>query len=164
MVHIISKRDGPRKEDVEIRSFLDRNRATIDGLADRLTGGAWREMRNPKPPQQPDPSGTLWFTPPSRPQEAEPYVRISLNGRVVVADLATGRQLQFLGAVAGRGEGRHFALATRENGFFEPIEAEAGCALADLDGVLLPDGEAEDMLKQEIAVRLGLAPAREGAG
>ena len=44
--------------------------------------------------------------------------------------------------------------------------AAGGCGAAALsarNGVLLPDGEAEDMLKQEIAVRLGLAPAREGA-
>jgi hypothetical protein len=162
MVHIISKRDGPRREDVEMKGFLDRNRSTIDGLANRLTGGAWREMRKPKP--APTPSGTLWFTPPSRPQEAAPYVRISLNGRVVVADLSSGRQLQFLGAITGRGPERHFALATRDNGFFEPIEEEAGQALGDLDGVLLPDCETEELLKQEIVARLGLAPAREDAG
>jgi len=164
MVHIISKRDGPRREDAEIKGFLDRNRSTIDGLANRLTGGAWSEMRNPKPAPTPEPSGTLWFTPPSRPQEAAPYVRISLNGRVVVADLSSGRQLQFLGAITGRGPERHFALATRDNGFFEPIEEGAGQALGDLDGVLLPDGEAEDLLKQEIVARLGLAPARADAG
>jgi hypothetical protein len=164
MVHIISKRDGPRREDVEIRSFLDRNRPTIDGIANRLTGGGWAEMRNPKPAPQPEPSGTLWYTPPSRPSEAAPYVRISVNGRVVVADLSSGRQLQFLGAVAGRGAERHFVLATRENGFFDPIEEAAGQALGELDGVLLPDAETEDLLKQEISTRLGLASAPESTG
>jgi hypothetical protein len=164
MVHIISKRDGPRREDVAAKGFIRENRATIDRLANHLTGGRWQEIRNPVSTPQPEPSGKLWFTPPSRPSQPAPYVRISLNGRVVVADEASGRQLLFIGAIRGSGTTRHFAMATKENGFFDPIEEEAGLALGELDGVLIPTSEIEDQLKQEISARLGLVTPGEEAG
>jgi hypothetical protein len=164
MVHIISKRDGPRREDVAAKAFLRENRAKIDGLANALTGGRWQELRNPKPAAQPEASGRLWYTAPSRPSEPAPYVRISLNGRVVVADEASGRQLLFIGGIRGSGPTRHFVLATKDNGFFDPIEAEAGAALEELDGVLVPEGPIEEQLKQEIASRLGLGSPREEPG
>src|SRR5262245_22001860 len=116
MVEIISKRDGPRKEDVAAKRFIEKNRATIKGIADHLTGGRWQQSRNPVPAARPQPSGKLWYTPASRPPQSEPYVRISLNGRVVVADLATGRQLHFIGELRGEKQSRHLALATSQNG------------------------------------------------
>ncbi|MDQ0475096.1 hypothetical protein [Labrys wisconsinensis] len=155
MVHIISKRDGPRREDVAARRFIQSNRATIEGLADRLTGGRWREMRKPPAPPQPEASGRLWFTPPAAPQPARPYLRISPNGRVVVMDLASGRQLQFLGQIGG-GRERRFVLALREHGFFDPLDEDLRAALADLDGMALPDEAAEDRLKESLSARLGL--------
>src|SRR5437868_2164622 len=118
MVHIISKRDGPRREDVAAKGFIEKNRATIEGLANHLTGGRWQQMRHPVgTPPQPEPCGKLWFSSPSRPQEARPqearpYVRISHNDRVVVVDLASGNQLDFLGEVRGPRRERRFTLAT----------------------------------------------------
>jgi hypothetical protein len=156
MVHIISKRDGPHREEVAAKDFIQKNRAKIDALANHLTAGRWQELRNPVPPPQPQPSGKLWSTPPARPREAEPYVRISLNGRVVIADLASGRQLHFVGELRGKGQSRYFALATRENGIFEPLDDGLCNVLADLEGVSVPDDASEQKLEQIIADRLGL--------
>ncbi|XUJ33547.1 hypothetical protein ACQ5SK_38405 [Bradyrhizobium japonicum] len=93
MAYIISKRDGPHREELKAKDFLQKNRTKINSLANHLTLGRWQELRNPTPPIEPQPSGKLWSTPPARPKEVEPYVRISYNGRVVIADLASGRQL-----------------------------------------------------------------------
>ncbi|WP_027578076.1 hypothetical protein [Bradyrhizobium sp. Ai1a-2] len=156
MVHIISKRDVPHREEVAAKDFIQKNRTKIDAVANHLTGGHWQQLRNPAPPPQPQPSGKVWLTPPSRPREMEPYVRISLNGRVVIADLASGRQLHFVGELRGTGQSRYLALATRENGIFDPLDAELCKALADLEGVSVPDEASEECLEQVIAGRLGL--------
>lgn len=156
MAYIISKRDAPPREEVAAKDFIQKNRGRINAVANHLTAGRWQELRNPTPPPQPQPSGKLWYTPPGRPTEAEPYVRISLNGRVVVADLASGRQLHFLGELRGAGLSRHFALATRENGIFEPLDEATREVLGDLEGVIVPDEATEQRLEQVIAARLGL--------
>lgn len=156
MVHIISKREGPYREEVAAKDFIQKNRTRINSVANHLTGGRWQELRNPAPPQEPQPSGKLWYTPPGRPREAEPYVRISLNGRVVIADLASGRQLHFIGELRGQGQLRHFALAIRENGIFDPLDDGLYKVLADLERVSVPDEASEERLEQIIADRLGL--------
>lgn len=156
MVHIISKREGPYREEVEAKDFIQKNRTRIDAVANHLTGGRWQELRNPAPPQEPQPTGKLWYTPPGRPSEAEPYVRISLNGRVVIADLASGRQLHFVGELRRQGQLRYFALATCENGLFDPLDEGLYKVLADLEGVSVPDEASEERLEQIIADRLGL--------
>lgn len=156
MVHIISKREGPYREEAAAKDFIQKNRANINAVANHLTAGRWQELRNPAPPREPQPSGKLWYTPPGRPKEAEPYVRISLNGRVVIADLASGRQLHFVGELHGQGQLRSFALATRENGMFDPLDQGLHNALADLEGVSVPDEASEGRLEQIIAGRLGL--------
>lgn len=156
MVYIISKREGPRREEVAAKDFLQKNRTKISALANHLTGGRWQELRNPTPPPQPQPSGKLWLTPPGRPREAEPYVRVSLNGRVVIADLASGRQIHFVGELRGKGQSRYFTLATRENGIFEPLDEGIYKVLADLEGVGIPDEVSEGRLEQIISGRLGL--------
>ncbi|MCP3471687.1 hypothetical protein NLM33_15285 [Bradyrhizobium sp. CCGUVB1N3] len=163
MVHIISKRDGPRREEAAAKDFIQKNRTRIDAVANHLTGGRWQELRNPTPPPQPQPSGKLWYTPPSRPREAEPYVRISLNGRVVIVDLGSGRQLHFVGELRGRGQSRYFALATQENGIFDPLDEEIRKVLADLEGVSVPDETSEQRLEQVIAGRLGLDAVAKSA-
>ena len=156
MVYIISKRDGPHREKVAAKDFIQKNRSKIDAVANHLTGGRWQQLRNPAPPPQPQPSGKLYSTPPAPPKEAEPYVRISLNGRVVIADLASGRQLHFVGELKGNGQSRYFALATRENGLFEPMDEDMYKVLADLEGASVPDETHEERLEQIIAGRLGL--------
>ena len=156
MVHIISKRDGPHREEAAAKDFIQKNRTKIDALANHLTRGRWQELRNPAPPRQPEPSGKLWYTPPGRPREVEPYVRISLNGRVVIADLASGRQLYFVGELRGKGQSRYFALATRENGMFDSLDDGLCKFLADLEGASVPDETSEEHLERIIAGRLGL--------
>jgi hypothetical protein len=156
MVYIISKRDGPRREEVAAKDFIQKNRTRIDAVANHLTGGRWQELRNPTSSPQPQPSGKLWLTPPSRPREAEPYVRISLNGRVVIADLASGRQLDFVGELRGKGQSRYFALATRVNGIFDSLDDGIYEVLADLEGLSVPDEASEERLEQIISARLGL--------
>lgn len=83
-------------------------------------------------------------------------MRISYNGRVVIADLASGRQLHFVGELRGSGQSRCFALATRENGIFEPLDDELCKVLIDLEGVSVPDETSEARLEQIISGRLGL--------
>ncbi|WP_407180974.1 hypothetical protein [Bradyrhizobium sp. STM 3562] len=162
MVYIIAKRDGPHREEVAAKDFIQKNRTKINALANHLTGGRWQELRNPTPPQRPEPSGKLWYTPPGQPREAEPYVRISLNGRVVIADLASGRQLHFIGELRGKGLSRSFALATRENGSFDPLDHGIYEVLADLEGVSVPDDASEERLEQIITDRLGLGAIGKG--
>lgn len=156
MVYIISKRDGPHREQVAAKDFIQKNRSKIDAVANHLTGGRWQQLRNPKPPPEPQPSGKLWSTPSAPPNEAEPYVRISLNGRVVIADLASGRQLHFIGELKGKGLSRCLALATRENGIFEPMDEDMYKVLADLEGASVSGEADEERLEQIIAGRLGL--------
>ncbi|MGY3617180.1 hypothetical protein [Bradyrhizobium sp. USDA 10063] len=162
MIHIISKRDGPHREEVTAKDFIQKNRTKIDAIANHLTAGRWQELRNPAPSPQPQPSGKLWSTPPGRPKEMEPYVRISLNGRVVIADLSSGRQLHFVGELRGKGQSRYFALATRENGLFDPLDEKLCKVLADLEGVSVPDEVSEERLEQAIAGRLGLDAIAKG--
>ena len=63
-----------------------------------------------------------------------PYVRISPNDRVVLADQATGRQLEFLGQIRRQNGARRFVLATKANGFFAEMAVETAARLAGLDG------------------------------
>jgi hypothetical protein len=164
MVHIIAKQEGPRSQDAAARAFIEKNRTTIASIANHLSGGRRRAMRKPASAPQSEASGKLWFTAPGQPREPSPYLRISLNGRVVVADLDSGRQLHFIGDIRGAGPARRFALATRENGFFAPLETDLQHALSGLDGMALPDTAAEERLERDIGARLGLTTTDDKAG
>jgi hypothetical protein len=164
MVHIISKQDGPRREDAAARAFVEKNRTTIAGIANRLSGGRRREMSGAASALQSEASGKLWFTTPGQKREPNPYVRISLNGRVVVADLDSGRQLHFVGDIRGAGPARRFALATRQNGFFAPLDDDLQQMLLDLDGMALADDAADERLERDIGTRLGITSAVDKAG
>jgi hypothetical protein len=157
MVHIISKSDAPRREDTLARRIIAENRGTIEGIADRLTGGKWKELRQlpPRPPAEAAISSRGY---PARPSdEPEPYVRISPNRRVVIVDAGSNLQLHFVGQIRLADGLYRLALATRENGFFDPLSAEIHQKLGDLDGCPLPDCDAEEELKCTIASRLGFA-------
>ena len=91
---------------------------------------------------------------PARPQ---PYVRISANDRVVLADGESGRQLHHLGELRRVDGVRAFVLATAANGFFAPLDAGLAARLAGLDGLRLGAELGEDRLAAEIAARLELA-------
>jgi len=157
VVEIISKRRGPRREDVQARELIERNRGTIERLADHLTGGAYSASCAEKA-VEPRPAGpsihVLGASPAS--DRPKPYVRISPNDRVVLADADSGRQMHLLGQIRGTDGERWFALATRENGFVAPLDAETSAALASLDGAKLHQGYDEDRLADDIRERLGL--------
>jgi hypothetical protein len=156
MVDIISKRDGPRSEDMAARRLLRDNRGTIHKMMDHLTGGQLNS--HAQKPAEPEPEGLVIHTGrviDSR-GAARPYVRVSVNGRVVVADQETSRQLHFLGEIRGPRRSQRFILAIRENGFFALVEDEIGQKLADLDGrALAPDFSEEDLVRV-ISERLGI--------
>lgn len=159
MVDIVSKRDGPRREDVAARRLLQENRGTIHKMMDHLSGGQLRsQAQTPKPPE---PEGLIIHTGrviDSR-ETTRPYVRVSVNGRVVVADQETSRQLHFLGEIRGPRRAQYFVLATEENGFFARIEDELKLELADLDGQVIDRSFSEDDLARAITERLGIESA-----
>lgn len=156
MVEIISKRDGPRREDAAFRRLLSENRATITRLADQFSGGAYSAGKAAKP--KPQPKGLIFhdMSTGAPAQEALARVRVSLNGRVIVVDDNTSRQLHHLGQVTVRDGNEIFVLATSENGFFAPLDAQIVTLLADLDSQTLSDVHSEDWLVGEIGRRLEL--------
>ncbi len=156
MVDIISKRDGPRREDVAARRVLQENRGTIHKMMDHLTGGQLNSQATKT--AAPEPKGLIIHTGraiDSR-EISKPYVRISMNGRVVVADQETSRQLHYLGEIRGPRRSQHFVLATKANGFYAVIDEELEPSLADLDGKNIASDFTEDDLANTITKRLGI--------
>lgn len=153
MVEIISKSDGPRREDAAARRFIRENAATISRIAQQLGGGRLRPAAIAEapaaPPRKRGPAAA------NHEADKKPYVKVSLNGRVIAVDFNSGRQLHHLGELRGRGPGRRFLLATRENRFFTPLEDDLAARLREFDGAATPDEAAEESLAQEIGVRLG---------
>lgn len=158
MVDIITKRDGPRREDVQARHLIEANRPVINRLADHLTNGAFSARQNAPAPRAPEASGLIIHTARSTAitEPPKPFVRVALNGRVSAVDANTGRQLHHLGDLRRRPEGQVFVLATRANGFFSPVDEAVAAALADLDGKTVERAD-EAALTGEIGARLGLA-------
>ncbi len=159
MVDIISKRDGPRREDVAAKQMLRENRGTIHKMMDHLSGGQL-SSRQQRPVSAPAPEGLIIHT--GRATDARetvrPYVRISVNGRVVVADQETSRQLHFLGEIRGPRRHQRFILATKENGFYAVIDDSLRAMVIDLDGKEIVQGFSEDDLVKTLTERLGIAP------
>ncbi len=154
---IISKRSGPRREDEAARRLVERNRHTIDRLADQLSNGAYSAGKRARTADAPQASGLILsdLRAPRRPDDAKPYVRISPNRRVVVVDETTSRQMHHLGELR-RIDGRWtFVLATRANGFFSPLDAGIAERLAALDGAVLGADRTEAGLAAEIGTLLG---------
>lgn len=156
MVDIISKQDGPRREDVAARRVLRENRGTIHKMMDHLSGGQLNSRATK--PVAPEPEGLVIHTGRvvDKRETAKPYVRISINGRVVIADQETSRQLHFLGEIRGPRRSQNFVLATKENGFYALIDQELEEPLADLDGREIVGDFSEDALVEVITERLGM--------
>jgi hypothetical protein len=157
----ISKRPGSqRREDVAARALIERNRGAIERLADQISNGAYsaRKAAARAPAAAPAPSGLIVSdlgAAPRRSDAPRPYVRISPNRRVVVVDETTSRQMHHLGELR-RVDGRlAFVLATRENGFFSPLDAALADRLAPLDGTALDAGRTEAGLAAELGALLG---------
>ncbi len=155
MVDIISKRSGPREEDMRARSLIEKNRGTITKLADQLSNGAYSESK--RPVEAPQPSGLIIsdLGAGKSADEPQPYVRISPNRRVVVVDMETSRQMHHLGELRRINGQITFILATRENGFFSPLDQEIADRLVTLDGAVLGPERAEDAFASELESALG---------
>ncbi|WP_417720180.1 hypothetical protein [Salipiger sp.] len=157
---IFSKRDGPRREDVQAKRLISENSHVIKKLADQISGGGYTAMQQTmaKAKETPKPDGLLIHDlGRSRGAEApRPYVKVSMNNRVVLADLNSGRQIQLLGEIRGNFSGRRFVLATAENGFYSPVEGEMLDALRPLDGTEIHRGFDDKALAEAIGTELGL--------
>lgn len=158
MVDIISKRDGPRREDVEAKRLIEANRGTIERLADRFSNGAYSARKTAATAEGAAPAGVIIHTARRTTLSGtpRPFVRIAINGRVSVVDANSGRQLHHVGDLRRQDKGQCFRLATRENGFFSPVDSEVAAALSDLDGQAV-DRTSETQFTTDIAARLGFA-------
>jgi len=154
MVHILSRQEGPRKEDAKMERILRENRGTIERMKHAITGGAARPPTIEPP--APEVARAFGYRRPAGERTVAPYVRLSPNGRVVIADAESGRQLHHLGNLRGSRQAVRFVLASKENGYYAPLDAAVAEPLATLDGMAVSDADAEDCLKKEIAARLGL--------
>src|SRR5882757_7841234 len=156
MVEIISKRDGPRREDVQVKRLIEQNRSTITRLADQISGGGYSASRQPR--QQPKAEGLIIHVGGSAATvtDAKPSIRVTTNGRVISTDQNTGRQLHHIGDVRNRNGEQIFVLATKQNGFFSPVDESIGEALAGLDGSRLTATYTEVQLAADIGAKLGI--------
>lgn len=157
MVEIISKRDGPRREDAQLKRLIEQNRATITRLADQFSSGAYSASKAPR--EAPKAKGLIFhhFTGRTSTSEPDPRVRISLNGRVIVVDQSSGKQLHHIGEIRRQAGIEVFVLATSANGFFSPVNSAIAEALGKLDGTEIGAACSEEQLAATIGERLGLA-------
>jgi hypothetical protein len=153
---IHSRRSGPRAEDKQAKDHIQRNWGTIEKLADTLSGGKYSadKARKAAPPPQAQGLIIVDQARPRLPDVPIPYLRISINGRVVLADTTSGLQLHFLGQIKRRDGLMQFTLATTENGFIAPLDPELYDKIADLANRTINRAYSEDDLAQDIKTRL----------
>ena len=158
MVEIISKQDGPRREDAQVKRLIEQNRGVITKLADQFSGGRYSESKKTETrPSGRRPHHPYWRWAGTGPAP-EPKIRVTANGRVIAVDVATGRQLQHFGDIRERRGLRIFALATKANGFIAPLDEATCSALADIDGVVVGSSYAGADLAADIGIRLDIPP------
>lgn len=153
---IHSRQSGPRAEDKQAKDHIQRNWGTIEKLADTLSGGKYSADKAKKAAPAPQAQGLIIVDQarPRLPDVPIPYLRISMNGRVVLADTSSGLQLHFLGQIK-RTDGRmQFTLATAENGFIAPLAPELHDKIADLADRTINRAYSEDDLALDIKTRL----------
>lgn len=152
---IISKKSGPRREDEQAKRHIGQNWGTIEKLADQISGGRYSADKARKSAPPPQASGKIIIDQSMGPAkaEADPYLRISVNGRVVIADQSTGRQLHFLGQLKRSGGIMRFVIATKENGFFSPVDDDTYNLISDLAEVAINRDYSEKDLEQELRKR-----------
>lgn len=163
MVDIISKRDGPRSEDVTARRMIDANRGAITQIADRLTQGGYSASQRARaaaahaPPAQ---EGRRFHAvnpgSPGGSDSPDIRVKVSVNNRVVAYDSRSGRQIHLLGEIRRQDGARYFALASPENGFLSALSDAVNDPIAELDGQIIDQACPESLLVSEISARLGL--------
>lgn len=162
MADIFSKRDDPRPEDVRAKRLIAENAGTIRKLADQISNGGFTKMRQDQKrrKEEPKPDGLLIYSMSATPRaddDPDPYIRLSLNGRVVVADQSSGRQIQMLGEIRSKSGSKRFVIASEENGFISPVSARIHELLARYDNIELTAEFTETDLVQTLAECLGLA-------
>jgi hypothetical protein len=155
---IFSKKSGPRAEDVRARQHLQQNWGTIEKLADTLSGGKYSadKAKRSAPPPQPEGLIIIDQAAPRVADEPEPYLRISSNGRVVVADAHSGVQIHFLGQLKRINGAVRFVIASAGNGFISPLQSDLQDLIEDLEGRVIGRDYSEDDLAGEIKTRLGI--------
>ncbi|MBL4767566.1 MAG: hypothetical protein JKY94_07600 [Rhodobacteraceae bacterium] len=155
---IISKQTGPRREDVQAKQHISRNWGTIEKLADQISNGRYSADKAKKAAPPPQASGKVIIdqAAPAAPDVIKPYLRISVNGRVIVADVNSGRQLNFLGQLKRVGGIIRFVIATKENGFFSPVDDETYDMISDLGGKIVNRSFSEKDLELELKARLNI--------
>ncbi|MDK3075004.1 hypothetical protein QO034_18095 [Sedimentitalea sp. JM2-8] len=147
---IFSKREGPRLEDVKARRLLSENAGTIRKLADQISNGGFSKMQadQARRREAPRPDGLIMHDMKARVTNdvPEPYVKVSLNNRVVLVDKSSGRQLQMLGEIRGNFLSKRFALATGDNGFISPVDDDMQTVIGHLDGAEITGDFTESQL------------------
>lgn len=156
---IQSRLSSERPEDKQAQGHIKRNWGTIEKLADTLSGGKYSADKAKQAAPPPQAQGLIIIDQ-ARPRVADvpvPYLRISMNGRVVLADTSSGIQLHFLGQIKRVNGEMRFVLATAENGFIAPLEATLADKIADLAGRTIHRSYSEDDLAEDIKTRLEVA-------
>jgi hypothetical protein len=167
MVYVHSKKDGPRLEDLPNIRAVRENRHVIQRMVQQLTGaspssaggqGCCQHGNCGHSHGEDTDSGksSIYLGARSSGRAPRPSIRVTFNGRVLMVDENSNRQLLFLGNVRRGPDGERFVLATRENGFSAVVEETVAAALGGLDGKPLSDTFDEDALEGEIAFRLDL--------
>ena len=160
MVDIITKKSGPRREDVNAKRVINNNWSTISRLADQISGGGYSRSRqtiaDAKKAPEPQQSNLHIVGGVTKPVEAEPLVRVSTNNRVIVMDVRSGRQLQFLGELRFQNGQKYFSLATAANEYYATVDEDTEQKLADLDGVIIESDDIQARFVHVIKNRLDL--------
>ena len=159
LLDIHSRLSSDRPEDKQAQAHIKRNWGTIEKLADTLSGGKYSADKAKQAAPPPQAQGLIIIDQ-ARPRVADvpvPYLRISMNGRVVLADTNSGIQLHFLGQIKRVNGEQRFVIATAENGFVAPLDSTLSDKIADLADLTINRSYSEDDLAEAIKTRLQIA-------
>ncbi len=170
MVDIISKKKDPRREDVVAKRLINNNWSTISRLADQISNGGYSKSRqasskavnsNKADSRKDEKNASVGSSihlmgGACKAATPEPVVKISINNRVIVMDARSGKQIQFLGEIRFQNKQKYFSLATKENGFFSPVDEETELSLAALNGVIIESDDIQEAFLAAIKNRLDL--------
>ena len=145
---------------MKAKRLIQENSGTIRKLADQISNGGFTKMRQEEARrrEKPKPEGLIIhdLKAPSKPDTPDPYVKVSINNRVVLADASSGRQLQLLGEIRRNGFSKAFVLATKANGYRSPVSDETYAAIQHLSQAAITQEFSEASLVQEIEKALGI--------
>jgi hypothetical protein len=157
---IFSKSSGPREQDKQAKAHVKQHWGTIEKLADQISGGSYstNKARASAKKEKPQASGLIFVDQaPSRAADVpDPYLRISMNGRVVLVDKNSGVQLHFLGQLKRHNGVVRFVVATQANGFITAVDPDIEALILDLADKPLDRSYTEDDLFRDLKSRLSL--------